>query len=267
MTALLLLMLLAPRDTVLVEVFAVTTNERVTVEAVQDSTLWLPATALRELLGIPPPPSPWISLGQLQSSYPSVVVRWVPAEARVLIFDELGVLPATRRFRQTNRATSIGTVGIPAYSGPWAAASVDDHRRALLEGGYWWRSKVALAGRVDDRGTNQWTVSASPTSRVFLSAIGGSRQRPQLTGRIQAGPVWLYTNYIEHRPLEVAGLVQGGPVQLFASRQYGVLTITPTSQVSVQFAQTWQMHRTAIRVAVGPSYASPFTFPVTQLSH
>jgi hypothetical protein len=266
-TMLLVLGLLSPRDTVIVELYLVPTAERITVEAVQEgAALFLPAGPIHDLLGITMP-GPWVALEDLRHAYPTVVFAWQPEQLRVAVFDELGVLPAVKRFHEQHRASALGTIGIPAYSGPWAAAAVDDHRRAILEGGYWWRGRFALAARVDDRGTNQWTVSASPTSRLFVSAIGGSRQRPQISGRIQTGPLWLYTNYVPHRPLEVAGLVQGGPVQVFASQQYGVITISPMSQVSVQLAQTWRMDRTAFRVAVGPTYASPFTFPVTQLSH
>jgi len=265
---LLVLALLVPRDTVLVELHLVPTNERITVEAIQqDTVLYLPTTALHELLGIPPPPSPWISVGALQRTYPTTVIRWVPAESRVLIWDELSVLPAVKRFHEQHRATAFGTAPIPTISGPWGSFAVDDQRRALLDAGYLWRGRVQVAGRVDDRGVTQWNASAVPNAHVFLSSTGGTKQPTQVSTRLMLGPVWILSTYTPYRPLEVAGLVRGGPVTAFASTQFGVLTITPSSQWTVQLAQRWADHRTVGRLSFGPTFASPFGFPVSSLSH
>jgi hypothetical protein len=257
-----------PADTTLVELFAVTTNSRVTVEAVeQDGTLLLPSSALRELLGIPPPPTPWMSLEQLQHEYPTVVVRWDPTEGRVLIFDELSILPAVRAFRETHRASAYGVVGLPQYSGPYGSWAVDDQKRSVAELGYLWKGRVAALGRVDDRGTAQWSVSAAPLSRLYVGANGGTGQPTTATGRVQAGPVWVLSTFTPHHPLDMAGLVRAGPMQVFASRQFAVLTITPPGQWAVQLATRWSDHRTAGRISFGPTVASPFSFPQSFLSH
>ena len=267
MTALLLLRLLLPSDTTLVSVELIETRESIVVEAVvTDSTVRLPNNALRDLLGVSFV-GPWVSLEQLRTQYPTLVVQWRPAELRVLIFDELGNLPATRAFHEHHRATAFGTAPIPTISGPWGSFAVDDQRRALLDAGYLWRGRVQVAGRVDDRGITQWNVSAVPNAHVFLSSSGGTKQPTQVSTRLMLGPVWILSTYTPYRPLEVAGLVRGGPVTAFASTQYGVLTITPSSQWTVQLAQRWADHRTVGRLSFGPTFASPFGFPVSSLSH
>jgi len=266
-TALLLLRLLLPSDTTLVSVELIETRESIVVEAVvTDSTVRLPNNALRDLLGVSFV-GPWVSLEQLRTQYPTLVVQWRPAELRVLIFDELGNLPATRAFHEHHRATAFGTAPIPTISGPWGSFAVDDQRRALLDAGYLWRGRVQVAGRVDDRGITQWNVSAVPNAHVFLSSSGGTKQPTQVSTRLMLGPVWILSTYTPYRPLEVAGLVRGGPVTAFASTQYGVLTITPSSQWTVQLAQRWADHRTVGRLSFGPTFASPFGFPVSSLSH
>jgi hypothetical protein len=262
----LLFALVVPPDTVLTEILLVTTSERIVVEAIQeDSTLLLPALALHDLLGVAFP-MPWVSLDQLRRAYPTLVVQWSKEMNQVAIFDELHVLPATRRFYESHRAHAFGTAAIPAYSGLFGAFSVDDQKRALLDLGYLWKGRVSLAGRVDDAGVGQWNVSVAPWSRLFLNAMGGTGQPTSLSGRVQAGPVWISTSYTEHRPVEVAGLVRHGAVQAFASTQYGVLTLSPPGPVTVQLAQRWVDHRTVGRISFGPTFASPFSFPVASLS-
>src|SRR5438045_841546 len=90
------------QDTVLVEIYLVQSSERIVVEAWRrDSSLMLPAAALHELLGIPPPPSPWMTLDDLRQAYPAVTFAWRPLELRLYIVDELAVLPASRKYRET----------------------------------------------------------------------------------------------------------------------------------------------------------------------
>jgi len=262
---LLVLALLVPRDTVLVEIYAVTTNTRVVVEALaQDGTLLLPAQALHELLGVAFP-SPWISLDQLRQAYPTITARWSPEMARVDVFDDLGVLPATRQFRETTRASAFAAMALPAYSGPFGSVAVDDQRRALAEVGYLYKGRLSVQGRANDHGVGQWFVSAVPFPRLFLNASGGSGLPPQVSGRVQAGPVWISSSWTPQGPLDVAGLVRLGPVQAFSSRQFGVLTVTPpASHVTLQVARRWADGRTAARLSFGPSYAAPFSYPLTR---
>src|SRR5207237_686055 len=110
-----------------------------------------------------------------------------------------------------------------------------------------------------------WSASAAPSPHLFLNYAGGTGQPPQVGGRVRAGPVWISASYVPQREVEVAGLVRIGVVQTFASRQFGVLTVTPpASQVTLQVARRWADGRTAARLSVGPSYASPFSFPLTR---
>src|SRR5206468_4154537 len=137
----------------------------------------------------------------------------------------------TRKFYESHRAAAFKTVAIPQYSGVFGAFAVNDQRRALLDLGYLWKGRVSLAGRVDDAGVSQWNVSAAPWSRLFLNASGGTSQPISVSSRVQAGPVWVSATYAEQRPLEVAGLVRLGAVQVFASRTFGVLTVTPSGSL------------------------------------
>jgi len=261
--ALLLLNLLAPRDTVLVELLLVTTADRMVVEAVQqDTTLLLPAQALHDLRGVAFP-VPWVSLDQLRSAYPPLVIRWSREMAQVQIWDELAVLPVTRRFYESHRVQAFRTVPIPQYSGPFGSFAVDERKRALGELGWMYRGRFSVQGRVDDRGVGQWSANVAPWSHLFVNAMGGTRQPPSVSGRVQAGPIWVSATYVEQRPLEVAGLVRGGPVLVFASRQYGVLT-WQGSLWSAQIARTWT-GRTVGSISFGPVSASPFSFPLTSI--
>jgi len=183
------------------------------------------------------------------------------------VFDELGVLPAVRKFREQHRASAFGTAAIPLYSGPFGAFTVDDRSRAVAELGYLYRGRAAVFGRVDDRGAGSWNASAAPIPNLFVGAQGGTGQRPSVNGRVQAGPVWVLTTYVPDSPVQVAGLVRLGRVQTFASREFGMVTISPWSQLTVQLARRWADHSTAGRISFGPTFASPFTFPVSSLSH
>ena len=77
----------------------------VTVEAVltPDSVLLLPAADVAQLLGLETPPSPWTTVAELQHRFPPIQVFWSPRELRVVIHDDLAVLPATRRLTEQQR--------------------------------------------------------------------------------------------------------------------------------------------------------------------
>lgn len=269
MIPLLLAVLLMPQDTLLVSVELVDAQQQIMVEAVldADSTLRLPARPVADLLGIGAPAGQWITVGALQRAYPTVRFAWLPLELRVLVFDPLEVLPATRRVRQAVMARARMAFQLPIQSGPFAALAVDDSARALLDAGYSYRGRFALAGRVDDRGAGSWGVTLAPSAHLFLSYADGVDRPPNVSGRIAAGPLWLSAASTPGSTVDVAGLMHVGAVQVFASREYGVLTITPSSQWTVQLAHHWPTARTAMRFSVGPAYANPFTFPVTSLSH
>jgi hypothetical protein len=262
------LLAVAPSDTTLVEVMLVSTQERILVEAVtQDSTLLLPTAPLYKLLGLGTPTSPLITPAALQAAYPTTRVVWAPLESRVYVFDQLEVLPASRRAKAEMVARTQSVYSLPVQSGPFAAFAVDDSLHKLLEAGYNWRGRVAVAGRVDDARAGSWGATLAPNSHVFVSYTDAVDRQPTISGRVAAGPVWLSTTYTPHSPVDMSGLVRIKDVLLFASKQYGVLTINRPYSVAFQLATNWEQHRTAARVSVGPSsYASPFGFPVTQLS-
>ena len=264
MTALLLLRLLLPSDTTLVSVELVSTRELITVEAmVTDSIVQLPSTALRDLLGVSFV-GPWVSLDQLRTQYPTLVVQWRPAELRVLVFDEAAVLPATRRFREQHRASAFNTVAVPIYSGPFLSAAVDDSLRAAVDGGYNFRGRFVVAGRIDNRGAGAWGVTLAPTPHVFLDYQDGVYRLPTISGRLAAGPLWLYGAYTPTHPVELAGLIHIRDVQVFSSRQFGAVTWQGGLK-SIQIAHTWQTGRTAARISLGPVPVSPFSFPSTTI--
>lgn len=265
--ALLALTLLAPppRDTVLVEVVLVATSERIVVEALaQDTTLYLPAGALHTLLGIPLPPTPWVSLDQLRQAYPTVGVFWRPAFGEVAIVDELAVLPRTRQFRETTRVAALGTLALPEFTGPYGGFAVDDQRRALLDAGFLYQGRLSVSTRVDDGGAAQWAVSAAPSPHLFLNYAGGTTQPAQFSGRVAVGPLWFSASYAPHQPLAVAGLVRVGPLTAFASRDVAVLTLSPSPWWALQVAHT-TTGRVLARVSWGPVPASPFSIPLTTL--
>jgi hypothetical protein len=259
MTSLLLLRLLMPSDTVLVEIFAVTTNERVTVEAIQqDSTLWLPSTALHDLLGIPPPPTPWLTVKALQAAYPMTVVRWNPREGRVLIWDDLGIFPITRRFRETHRASAFGTAPIPLYSGPYASFAADDREHHVTDVGYTWRSRLSVTGRYSSALGSAWGVTLAPSSRLYLNYSDGTGQSPTASVRFMTGPAWALANWTPER-WSLDALVRVGPVSVFGStRETFALTIN-AAPVGVQAG--WTGHRKTVRLTYGPIPPSPFMVP------
>jgi hypothetical protein len=266
-TLLAFLLALAPTDSVLVEVVFVPTQEKMIVEAVtQDSTLLLPTEPMYKLLGLGTPTRPRITPEALQAAYPTTRIVWVPLEGRLYVFDPLEAFPATRRAKAEVVARSQAAFSLPVQSGPFAALAVDDSLHALLDVGYSYRGRVAVAGRVDDAGAGSWGATLAPSSHLFVSYTDAVERPPTVSGRIAAGPLWLSASYTKDAPLDAAGLLRFGDVQFFASRQYGVITITRPSSVAFQLATNWEQHRTAARVSVGPSYASPFGFPVTSLT-
>jgi hypothetical protein len=253
-------------DTVLVEAILVSTQARILIEAVtQDSTILLPADPLYQLLGLGTPASSRVTPELLQAAYPSTRIVWVPLEGRLYVFDPLETLPASRRAKAEVAARMQNSFSLPVQSGPFAAFAVDDSLHKLLEAGYNWRGRVAVAGRVDDAKAGSWGATLAPNSHVFFSYTDAVARPPTMSGRIAAGPLWLSASHTPHSPVDMSGLFRVGDVQVFASKQYGVLTINRPSQVAFQLATNWEQHRTAARVSVGPSYASPFSFPTTTL--
>lgn len=268
---LLLLVLFASRmwaqDTRLVEVVLTSTEERILVEAVtQDSTLLLPTEPLYKLLGLGTPTSPQITPEALQAAFPTTRIVWVKLESRLYVFDQLEVLPASRRAKAEMVARSQHSFSLPVQSGPFASLAVDDSLHKLLEGGYNFRGQVSVAGRVDDARAGSWAMALAPSSHLFIAYQDGTHSPPTVSGRIAAGPLWLSASATPNSPLDLSGLVRIKDVQVFASRQYTTITINRPAQVAFQLATNWEQHRTAARVSVGPSYASPFSFPVTQLN-
>jgi hypothetical protein len=268
MNALVLALLLVgqPSDTLIVEVVLASSNERVVVEAVRDvdSTLLLPAEPVGRLLGVAFS-TPWVTVAALQAAWPTLRVAWSPRELRVVILDDLRVLPASRRADQQVMARSRMALGLPMRSAPFMSLSLDE-QAALLDAGYAWRGKVAVSGRVDNAGAAMWNATLAPTRHLFLSYADGFDIPASVSGRVAIGPLWLSAAYrAPDVPVDVAGLLRIGPAQLFASPDFGVLTITPDAHVSVQLAHTWETQRTAARISIGPAWASPFAFPVTSL--
>jgi hypothetical protein len=272
MTPVLLLALLAtpPPDTLLVEVVFVQTQAQVVVEAIltRDSVLLLPARPVYLLLGLGPPPAAWTTPAALQAAYPTVTVAWYPRELRVVILDNLDVLPASRRATAQHLAATRFASALSVQSGPFAAVSWDGGRHALLDLGYNWRGRVALVGRADDAGAAVWTASVAPSSHLYLTYEDGLARPPTASARVALGPVWLSAQYVRPQsPVVLAGLVHIGPVQAFASSQFGVLSLQPAGQMAVTVAQVWATHRTSVRLSVGPVPASPFAVPVVALPH
>ena len=269
----LLLILLAThrlwaQDTLLVEVHLTTTSESVMVEALlpPDSTLRLPAEPLAKLLGLGTPVTQWTTIKEIEASYPSVRVVWSPAAMRVDVFDPLMALPASKRANTEVLARTATSYTLPAVSSPYMALSVDDSSRSLVELGYSWRGRFAVAGRFDSDHARSLGLSVAPSSHLFLSYTQNPAQRPNLSGRVSYGPVWLFTSYTPHLPTEVSGMVRVRDVTFFSGRQYSVVTYTPPGPWAVSVAKQWEQSRTtAARVTWGPAFASPFAFPSTQL--
>jgi hypothetical protein len=269
MNALLALILLAyPQDSVLVDVQLSTTQEHTLVEAVAgpDSALQLPAGPVYQLLGLGTPPAPWVSLASLQAAYPTVAVVWVRSEMRVVIIDRMEVLPASRRAHAEIVMRSQAAFSLPVQSAPFASIAVDDSLHKLLEAGYSYRGQAAVAGRVDDQRAASWGVTLAPNSHVFVTYQDATARPPTVSGRIAAGPLWLSSTFTPHSPLDMSGLFRFRDVQVFASRDYSVAT-WQGSPWSAQIARNWKTGRTATRISFGPSYASPFSFPITTLRH
>lgn len=269
MIGFLALLLMPPPDSVLVEVQLSSTQERIIIEAVveSDSALQLPAGPVYQLLGLGPPPAASISLASLQAAYPTVAFVWMPTEMRVVIIDRLEILPASRRAHAEIVMRSQAAFSLPVQSSSFASFAVDDSLHKLLEAGYTYRGKLAVAGRVDDQRAASWGATLAPSSHLFLTYQDATARPPTVSGRIAAGPFWLSSTFTPHSPLDMSGLIRIKDVQAFASRDYGIVTLNRPSQVAVQLATNWVQHRTAARVSFGPSYASPFSFPVTTLRH
>lgn len=266
----LLFVLLAPHDTILVDVLLATTQTHVVVEAEvdADSTLHLPAREVYELCGLGTPPGPWITPQAFERMYPTIVVRWIPSALQVVVLDPLAVLPASRRAQERGLAQSRFAVPFAAYSGGYASLSWDgEGEGAMLDAGYTYRNHVGVAGRVDYTGAAAWSGTLA-LRHLALSYEDGLARPPTVGGRVALGPVWLSATYTTpQRPVQYAGLLRLGPVQAFGSQQYGVLTLQPTAQMVVQASQVWSTRRTTFRLSIGQAPASPFSIPAVSLTH
>jgi hypothetical protein len=267
----LLLLLMATavfaQDKLLVSIELSETQERMVVEALldADSILHLPHTQVAALIGTEIGSGPWVSLDAIRAAFPAVVVAWIPAEMRVLLIDRMRSLPASQRAHQQVVARSRWSLQVPVWSGPFFAAAVDDSLHGLFDLGYTFRGRLSLAGRYDDRGTALWGATLAPSPHLFISYQDGVYRPPTFSGRVQAGPAWLAGAYTPGIPVDVQGLIYVGPVQLFASKQHGTITVQSGMTWSAQVARHWRTGRMAARVTLGPAYASPFAFPTTTL--
>jgi hypothetical protein len=254
------------RTRVLVEVRLITTGESLIAEGEvrADSALLLPSEPIAKLLGVTfvsPIVTPW----ELEAAYPDVKVVFETANMRVLIYDKLNVLPASRRATAAviARAQDQGT--LPVQSAPFVAVAVDDSARVMADVGYAWKGRIAVMGRIDRTRASSVAVSLAPTSHVFVSANKGPDGPVSTTARVSLGPLWVSSSYAPHAPVDVAGVVRVKDITVYSSMQYAVATYSGPHSTNVQVAHAWtqQQRTTAVRVSVGPSWASPISFPQT----
>jgi len=259
-------LLCARPDSLIVSVELMESQERILVTAVRDadSTLHLPAEPVYALLGLNRPPVSWITVAALQQQYPSARVVWVPQELRVVILDPGRVFPASRRANQQVLARQQMALGLPSIGGPYASLAWDD-RSALLDVGYSYRGRFAAGGLLDNEYGALWHATIAPSRFAYVSYQDGLGIPPVVQGRLSFGPLWLSGGFTPHRPVDVAGSLHVGMAQLFASPTIGVLTLQPNAYSFVQLAHEWETQRTAARIGFGPTWASPFAFPVTSL--
>ena len=153
----------------------------VDVEAVltADSTPLLPAAPVSELLGLPPPTSQWVTVAQLQKQFPPIQVQWIPRQLTVLIQDDVFALPASRRTRDGLIRQAQGAAPYAVTrSGPFAAVAGDNLGKTLVDLGYSFRGRAAIAvRRSSTRGTST-TISVPPVPLLFASVAAGAGQQP-----------------------------------------------------------------------------------------
>jgi hypothetical protein len=226
-----------------------------------DSVLLLPARDVAGLLGLEPPPGEWTSVAELQRRFPPIQVAWYPRELRVIIRDDLAVLPATRRLTEQRQRQSQATVYMPTRSGPFLAVAGDDRGRSLIEGGYHWRGKIAVTGQHSSRFGSRWALSVAPSPLLFAALTGGSTQPIAVNLRLTKGPVWVQSAWnAQTQRVQADGLVQVGPVALFASTRDAFALTLNTRPVGFQLGRTGN-HTTA-KLTYGPLMPSPFSVPV-----
>jgi hypothetical protein len=230
----------------------------VTVEAVltDDSTLLLPAAEVTQLLGLPAPTSPWLTVAQLQKMFPPIQVTWQPRALTVLIRDDLLALPASRTTRDALMRTAQGAAPyLVTRSGPFLAWTFDQLGRELYQAGYSWRGWVAVSGQRSRLGTT-YTVSVVPSPILFASYTGGSQ--PQASARVALGPAWLSTTWNRGQALVTDALVQLGRVSAFASSRK-TFVVTVRGPIDAQIGRVNGV--TTGRVSLGPIPPNPFSPP------
>jgi hypothetical protein len=257
--AALVAMLLAAPDTLLVEVYAAETQERVLVEAVltADSTLYLPSDPVARFLGVTFA-APWITPDDLRRAYPTVTVAWLPRESRVMILDPLRVLPASQRAHQAVVARSRPGFGVPVRSGLFTSVSADDRGAYLADVGYHFRGRATVWLRESSARGSAWAVTLAPSSALYVSYADAEDGPPALSGRVAAGPLWVSTRWSPDR-WDADALLLAGRVAVFASTRETFAVTINAAPVGVQVGWTGQ-HTTA-RLTYGPVMPSPFTVP------
>ncbi len=229
-----------------------------TVDAVlaEDSTVLLPAGPVAELLGLEPPLTAWVTVAQLQQRFPPILVLWLPRQLAVVIRDDLLVLPASRRVRETVMRTAQGAAPyVVTTSGPFAAFTFDQRGQELWQGGYSWRGKVAVSAFKSRLGTS-YTISVVPSSVFYASYTGGVT--PQANARVAVGPAWLATTWMRGQNFIVDGLVTLGHVSAFASSR-NAYAITVRGPIDTQIGRVNGVMTG--RVSFGAVPPNPFVPP------
>src|SRR5207247_616849 len=177
-------------------------------------------------------------LAELQRRFPPIAVTGLPRELRVVVQDNLAVLPATRRLTEQQQRQARGATAFTTRSGPFLAFTFNQIGHELWEGGYSWKGRVAIQARRSNSsgqrpGTTTWGGSFAPHPAVYLSYAQGTQQAASITGRLAVGPVWVAPAWTPGHPVAVDGLVQVGVVSVFASTRHA-FAITIRGPIAVQ---------------------------------
>jgi hypothetical protein len=253
-------------DTLLVVVALLSTGQEKMVEALlsADSVLQVPSADVAALFGEPVSPAPYLSLKDLQHSYPALSIAWDVRALRLTVADPQRVLRASRDYysgleRQARGAAPYAVT----VSGPYMAFTGDDSARTALDVGYSWRGRLALQARRSNVSGTTWSVGLAPAPFLFATLSGvhalHGAHVTSATARLALGPLWLQPSWANGHASADA-LVALGPFALFASsRNAVVVTITGRSG-ALQLGRS--ARGTAARFSVGPAlFASPFSIP------